>query len=138
MSDRSIREWRPGDGLRCRWASKAPREVPCGVPAAVITLHDFKPGPYRANTCRSWVVCQNHIPGVVPAGQIRVQAEKFAREKVLADHWDDYQTQLKEEAERLLEAQMVDVPERIRELIRAGGRDRYSRWYDADDEGSTS
>lgn len=122
----TLRAWRPGDGLACSYANRASRARPCGRPVAVKetswrgqgTNHNVRTGttaPYRT------VVCMYHVDRfAVDPGRAHTEAEKIAREKVLTDHWDEYQRIIREETDARIEAAFGDLPEELRELIRAG------------------
>lgn len=99
-NERSIRDWRAGDGLRCAHAGKAPPEIPCGPPVkAQIRLVSTRPG--GAKTERIWALCGNHAGGLEP-GHVMIQARREAMEQVIANHWDEYDQHLKAAIRRLV------------------------------------
>ncbi|MFI7691743.1 hypothetical protein ACIBQ6_21930 [Nonomuraea sp. NPDC049655] len=109
-----IREWQPGDGLRCSVGKKTTR-VPCGPPVAVtLQVNSYR---WRPNEDRyQRVVCALHLPGVTSAGEISADADKAARERLLVEHWEDYQRYVDEEVARRVEETIEFASEELRRL----------------------
>ncbi|SES03585.1 hypothetical protein [Streptomyces qinglanensis] len=119
-----IRAWTPGDGISCAWACK-PKSTPCGPPVAV-TLTEVRECCWRDrcnDRCRPKirakrrVVCRNHIPGLYDSWQINLEARKAATERLVVQHWDEYQRYVEDEtAARRQEAFEFADPE-IRRIV---------------------
>lgn len=82
------RGWRPGDGLTCVHAKKAPRELPCGRPVITEITPTNSVGKRGFQVNRA--LCAQHA-GIDPApGQVMTAARKIAVERLCAEHWADY------------------------------------------------
>lgn len=85
-----MREWRPGDGLRCRFSSIA--AVPCGPP--VRTKVSIVSMVGRAPQNMRHVLCANHaansIRGYKSSGTLTMEARKRATERLITEHWDEF------------------------------------------------
>lgn len=129
----SIREWEPGDGLLCRWSAKS-LAVPCGEPVAVVqrrrTDTSYRPGRYGKEVERFHhsVVCSLHAAEVVrqfvtdqtdarnPIG-IVTEAQRIAREAVIAAHWDEYQRAVAANVEAAKDEALAHLPESFRKYF---------------------
>ncbi|WTW93674.1 hypothetical protein OG216_09915 [Streptomycetaceae bacterium NBC_01309] len=113
----AIRAWEPGDGLSCS-SSRGFSRIPCGPPVAVVITKTYANRPdLRGRTIRR-VACAHHLPGIAkPPHQISVEAGKAAQERIIAEHWDDYQAALAEELNRRLGEMYEGIDEPIRRLI---------------------
>lgn len=113
-----IRAWEPGDGLTCHFAKRAPREQPCGQPV-VVALVEEQPitGGYRRKVTRTRVVCRNHVPGLTRPSEISAEAKKAAVERVIVEHWDDYQRYIAEETVARQEKALEFADPEIRAII---------------------
>ncbi|MER6832673.1 hypothetical protein ABT320_01565 [Streptomyces cellulosae] len=98
-----IRSWEPGDGLTCSNAKGAPSELPCGRPVAVTITEDLDPcwrNHCQKRDCghrprrRRRVVCVNHIPTLKSPGEVTAAARKAATERLIVEHWDEWQKYL--------------------------------------------
>lgn len=113
----AIRAWEPGDGLSCSF-SKSFSRIQCGQPVAVVITKVGANTTYgRGRTIRR-VACALHLPGIAKAPhQVSAEAAKAAQERIVADHWDDYQAVLKEELSRRLGEVYEGIDEPLRRLI---------------------
>lgn len=118
-----IRVWHPGDGLACAHTTKQ-RLVACTVPAAVIEVtsqEDTYRGPRV--TVRTTPVCRRHVAQAIREldGEqnfnLITEADKVARETVLAAHWDEYQSELRRARENLASEAVAALPEVLRDAI---------------------
>ncbi|MFB4320652.1 hypothetical protein [Actinomadura sp. 21ATH] len=109
-----IREWQPGDGLACSWANRAPSRIPCGPPVAV-QVNRVHSGTQFEKAYRR-VVCALHLPGSVQPGEVMVDAEKAARERLAVAHWDEYQALIAEEISRRVEEAYSFASEELRRI----------------------
>lgn len=113
-----IREWQPGDGLRCSAGKKAGR-VLCGPPVAVVLL--VKSYHWRTKEDRFHrISCALHLPGVTSAGDISAAADRAARERLLVEHWDDYQQYLSEAIAQRVADTIQFASEKLRKLALDG------------------
>lgn len=105
MSDEVIRDWQPGDGIRCRYFKRAPLNFPCGVPVKTKVQTYTLPGGRRGT--RTDPLCENHkdVGRAVPS-QMAAAADKAARERLIATHYEEYQRFLVEESERIRAARI--------------------------------
>jgi hypothetical protein len=88
------RDWKPGDGLRCRYARQAPREVPCGPPVRTHIRQERVHGKERTVVSP---VCENHADfGKPPPTKVLTNARRLATERLIAEHWDVYTKYLHE------------------------------------------
>lgn len=110
-----IRSWKPGDGLSCAFAKKAPRENPCGKPVAVAVTEDIREPRDRRKVRR--LVCINHIPGLPRPHAIGAEARKAAAERLIVEHWDDYQRYLEEETQARREQAFEFADPEIRRIV---------------------
>ncbi|MFJ1765040.1 hypothetical protein ACIOD2_32265 [Amycolatopsis sp. NPDC088138] len=96
------RDWRPGDGLNCGHAAKAPAELPCGRPVkANVREQSSRPGGPKRTVVTP--LCQNHaMEGITPSALL-IKARREAFEELAAAHWDEFQKYLKAAIERLAE-----------------------------------
>lgn len=118
-----IRVWYPGDGLACAHTLKQ-RLVACSVPVAVIEVtseeRDYR-GPRI--TVRTAPVCKRHVAQAIREldGEqnfnLIAEADKVARETVLAAHWDEYQSELQRARENLASEAVAALPEVLRDAI---------------------
>ncbi len=124
QSDRLfIRAWQPGDGVTCSFA-RMQRGMPCTPPVAVTVTEDKREhfGKYnRTKTKR--IICRNHLPGISCPSQINADAKKAATERLIVEHWDDYQKYLAEETLARREAEFDFADPEIRKLVLAAGDD---------------
>lgn len=118
---RILRAWKPGDGLSCAYSAREARSRPCGRPVAVRVCEVTAVG--RRTTWKRTVVCAFHIRTEVNPSQFTVVAEKWAAEKVIAAHWDEYQGAISEYITPMIEGMLEDLPEEIKELIRKSIKD---------------
>lgn len=98
-----IRDWEPGDGIRCRFAKRAPANIPCGLPVRTrITKSGSRPG----GPVREWVtpMCANHAGG--QPGTLSAAADKAARERLIAAHYEEYLGYLKDESARVVDERL--------------------------------
>ena len=125
----AVREWEPGDGVFCGWATRRSK-YECTEPVAVLRTIDT--GGYRgSHRVRTRVLCARHLGETFRsyvgdnAGErnpqpLTVRAEKAAREAILAAHWDEYQKTRQKYIEAA-EAELVElVPEDLRRFLVAG------------------
>lgn len=110
-----IRSWAPGDGLVCAFAKRAPRETPCGKPVAVAVTEDIR--QYGGNRKIRRIVCVNHIPGLPRPGDLSIEARKAAAERLVVEHWDDYQRYLEEEMQARREGVFEFADPEIRRIV---------------------
>lgn len=111
----SIRSWKPGDGLTCAFAKRAPRETPCGKPVAVAVTEDIR--EYGKNAKFRRVVCVNHIPGLPRPGDLALEARKAAAERLVVEHWDQYQKYLEEATQALRAGAFEFADPEIRRIV---------------------
>lgn len=89
----AVRAWVPGDGLFCSRSNRNAK-TPCTAPVA--TLRTTRHNAWPTKETRHSVVCRNHVAKAVhdvtpgPSGDLNAQSEKAAKERVLAEHWDEY------------------------------------------------
>lgn len=110
-----IREWRPGDGLNCSFATRSTKRVPCGPPVAVQTTEHW-PGQRYSRTVRH-VVCALHLPGMVRPGEVVAEAEKAARERIAVAHWDEFQRMREEEIQTRVNTLYEFASEELRRIV---------------------
>lgn len=120
-STTDIRVWVPGDGLFC--SSRTTRsKVPCTVPVAVVR-RTLKDGGRRWNPeVRHSNACEHHVANILAeAGYskpgITTDADKEAREAVLAAHWEEYQAELMRRVEAKRDEQLAKLPDSLREAL---------------------
>lgn len=89
----TYRDWRPGDGITCGHAAKAPREIPCGPPVRTALTHMSSHG---REVNKATPVCVNHSDGATPPSVVMVAARKAATERLIVAHWDEYQESLRQ------------------------------------------
>lgn len=123
-----LRRWFPGDGLYCSYGNHQRRE-PCGKPvAASKTINPegnrrFSGGVgsrmeyYPKVTNR--ILCAAHLASLfaLSPGETRAQAEREAREELIAEHWDEYQASYKARIAAKREEQVNKIPESLRETL---------------------
>lgn len=113
----TIRAWRPGDGLMCSFAPRASVDRPCGRPVAVRVTSWLG----RGSQLRTSIVCMYHIGAAfLSPASLRAEAERVAREKIVVDHWDDYQGAVRAELNARIEAALIELPEDLRQIIAEG------------------
>lgn len=94
------REWRPGDGLICGHANRAPAEMPCGRPVKTnVREQSTRPGGPKRTVVTP--LCQNHAMDGITPGALLIKARREAFEQLAAEHWDEYQKHLKAAIDRL-------------------------------------
>ena len=111
----TVRAWEPGDGLRCSYAKNAPRSRPCGRPVAVKIGQDTR--TVRAASSRHYVVCAYHLSTAITPGEMSAEAETAAREKVLAEHWDEYQQAIQEFMGPRVDEMIGTLPDGLKKLV---------------------
>ena len=118
-----IRVWHPGDGLACAHTTKQ-RLVACTVPVAVIEVTSQEDG-YRGPrvTVRTSSVCKRHVAQAIrdldgeQNFNLVAEADRVARETVLAAHWDEYQREIKRVRENLAGEAVSALPEVLRDVL---------------------
>lgn len=126
------REWKPGDGVACSFASHQRRE-PCGPPVAVVETLRYRrtyvSGRYTSgDDIEKRVVrgcCAEHLAGRIgkrygnARSEMITRATKRATDEVVTKHWKQYQSfyekAIAEEREALLEG----IPEGLRGIFLA-------------------
>jgi hypothetical protein len=93
----TLRDWRPGDGITCQFAKRA--AIPCGQPvkSRVITMEQLR----RAPRTVVQPLCANHAARDVreePNFSISGRIRKVATERLIAEHFEEYQRFLREAA----------------------------------------
>lgn len=121
-----VRAWKPGDGVTCSHAG-AQRKFDCGRPVfskTVVTKRSRCIGaatsrPYWQDNRRRFVVCINHLATHfgMSSTELSAASEKRAREKVLAEHWDEYISTLAAERLALRDEQLMHLPESVRAIL---------------------
>lgn len=104
--DKEVRDWRPGDGLRCTYWRRAPEGIPCGPP--VTTVLKTITGVRRRDSIKRVVLCANHGPQGIASYEVTVEAKRYATERVLTEHWEDYQRYLGDEIRRIVADRETD------------------------------
>jgi hypothetical protein len=99
-NDGMLRDWQPGDGLRCRYATGAPPELPCGPPVKT-QVRVRSAGPGRGDVEQRSPLCVNHARFGNSPGNVMAQARREATERLVAKHWDEYSGYLTEAIARL-------------------------------------
>lgn len=96
MADDILREWRPGDGLRCTYHTRAPQGIPCGPP--IKTWVSTQVSVRRSGrTTVARPVCANHTErGASMPSKMRAEADRIARERLIHAHWGEYEKYLAE------------------------------------------
>lgn len=110
-----LRPWEPGDGLHCTFSSRASRNRPCGRPVAV-RVSKYS-NVHRRNVPRNTVVCSYHLSEQVRPGDLSLRAETAAREKVLAEHWDEYQAAIREYMQPAVEQMIGALSDELKALV---------------------
>jgi hypothetical protein len=100
MSEDEVRDWRPGDGITCRYAGKAPRLVPCGRPVKTRITMVRRVGRSDKYAVVS-PVCAHHVSFDSWPSKVMAQATKVAREALIAAHYGEYQGLLEQAAREL-------------------------------------
>lgn len=98
-----LRDWQPGDGLRCVFATRAPRGIPCGPPVKTRVVEIYPRPGSRQKTAVRRALCSNHIQLGGTPSKLRAQADRIARERLLHAHWDEYEKYLAEEITKAVE-----------------------------------
>lgn len=116
-----IQAWAAGDGLTCSHKNGRAR-VSCGAPVATMNTSTveggWRPsGPTRR--IRTMVICEHHVANTLSGAGYRIagittEADKEAREAIIAAHWDDYQIELHRRVAENREAQLSKLPESLR------------------------
>lgn len=99
-----IRDWRPGDGITCRYATRAPRLVPCGRPVKTkitMVMGGAMMGGHRGERRVVSPVCSHHVKFDSWPSKTMAQATKVAREALIAAHYGEYQKLLEQAAREL-------------------------------------
>lgn len=113
-----VTNWIPGDGLLCSAAGKQRDSATrCSAPMAVHESWGSKWGTQRGVTRR--VICGTHLADLVRyltrevqhAPTVKVEAQRVAKEQVLAAHWDEYQDAVAAHMERIKDEAFVLLPE---------------------------
>lgn len=112
---RVLRRWEPGDGLSCSYTTRASRSRPCGPPVAV-RVHTSHPQSDRPHRHKE-VICAYHLTEDANPGELRVQAEREAREEVLVKHWEEYQAAIEAHMVPLVERTISNLPEELKLLV---------------------
>lgn len=103
--------WQPGDGLQCSNINRAAAGHPCGPPVLV----------RRGRTRR--LLCETHVATEFVRGGLGVsnaEAEKQARETVLLNHWDEYQSELQRRRAEALADVLAAIPDSLRPMVEKG------------------
>lgn len=114
-----IRTWRPGDGIRCTFASRAGSEIPCGRPVAVKKVIDERRDAGTPTPPRNLVVCANHLADAIRPCDIRNAADQAARQALIVEHWEQYKRLLKDEVQTRLNELCEGLPSEIQEIALA-------------------
>ena len=112
---RALRKWEPGDGLACSYTSGASKSRPCGPPVAV-RMHTSHPTSTRPHRHRE-VICAYHLTEDANPGDLRIKADRMAREEILVKHWDEYQAALDRHMRPLVEQTIGDLPQELKLLV---------------------
>ena len=123
----SIRAWTPGDGLMCSSGRQGRTAVQCGVPVAVIATGEGE--KYQRARVRN--VCAIHAATLVrqlmreqrAEATIKTDAQRIARERVLAAHWDEYQAAIDDAIFVEQEKAFAWLPDELREAILSNEED---------------
>ncbi|MEV1167382.1 hypothetical protein [Nonomuraea sp. NPDC049784] len=118
-----IRRWRPGDSLSCAETNKR-GTISCGPPVAVSLTQDLEPnGVPRTSRFarRRRVVCALHVPTAGAAGQEAAAARKAATERLISEHWDQFQSYVEQETTRRIGALFVEGVQLLDRLFEDGG-----------------
>ncbi|MGP5014668.1 hypothetical protein ACTXJX_12700 [Glutamicibacter ardleyensis] len=117
-----VRAWKPGDGMTCSHRTSRAK-VSCGAPVALVKRVTTSIG-YRSPRIpevevRRTVVCSHHVANVIKgAGYaitgITTDAEKEAREAVLAAHWEEYQKEFATRVKAKRDGYLEKLPESLR------------------------
>lgn len=85
-----VRDWQPGDGLRCSASSRSP--VACGQPVKtqekVVTGVNQSPRVVRRPLCALHAAVDLADTSV---GQLRADAEKAAHQRLASENWAEFQ-----------------------------------------------
>lgn len=120
-----IRAWMAGDGLSCSFRT-ARSKISCGAPVAVLKTvvsdRDWRRGGEDRKRVRTSLVCEHHIANTLSGACYRVagittEADKEAREAILAAHWEEYQEELVRRVKEKKEAQLSKLPDSLREAF---------------------
>jgi hypothetical protein len=131
----SIRAWEPGDGMNCRWAGFNKVHI-CEAPVAVIREDLGSKMQYdrRAGTAESRpvfrlsVTCSRHAAEAIRTfsgsqsdkcntTSITTEADKAARESVLAAHWTEYQEALAAQITKRRDNALDSLPTSLRKFF---------------------
>lgn len=114
-SHRTLRGWRPGDGLACSFTRRASQSRPCGPPVAgrMVTSHPQSSDPRQHKE----VICAYHLSQDANPGDLRMKAERQAREQVLVAHWAEYQSAIAAHMRPLVEQTIGDLPTELKALV---------------------
>lgn len=125
--DNEIAIWEPGDGLYCSNRRSGVSKVECGVPVAVIRkILRKSPYEYVSKYDREVItknLCAHHLSQTLNElnGEMytpTTQADKEAKEFILAKYWDEYQSEFNRRVAEKIESNLASLPESIREAIR--------------------
>lgn len=102
MANAQLRDWEPGDGLRCYLAKRSP--VPCGPPVKTAVSVESS-GPRSPNKTVRRPMCSHHASARVAGttlGAVRAEAERMAYQRLAHEHWDEFQALVSGYQETLL------------------------------------
>ena len=115
-----IRPWTPGDGLHCASGTRRAL-IGCGQPAAVLRMTERDPGKWRPAT-RTYVLCALHLAhkarehfGDGRPESVAQVASKKARERIIADHWDEYLVAFAQYADEVRGEWLSCLPKSLRD-----------------------
>lgn len=128
-SDKTVemRAWQAGDGLMCS-SRTARSKVSCGPPIAVLKTRTTTSRSWSARDpqyqIRNYLMCEHHVANTLSGAGYKVpgittEADKEAREAVLAAHWDEYQDELARRVIQKRDEQLAKLPDSLRQAILA-------------------
>lgn len=120
-----IRAWQAGDGLMCS-SRTARSKVSCGPPVVAMLTRTIENRWNRGDDpkyqIRRYLMCEHHVANTLSGAGYKVpgittEADKEAREAVLAAHWDEYQSELARRVIQKREEQLSKLPDSLRQAI---------------------
>lgn len=123
--DNEIAVWEPGDGLYCSNRNRSSK-VECGAPVAIIRKILRRDNKYYVSKYDKEVItrnlCSHHLSQTLQelnGDQYTptTEADKEAKEYILAKYWDEYQAEFNRRVTEKREANLSALPDALRDAI---------------------
>lgn len=117
----SVEVWKPGMGLNCSHMDSSNRKsFECGPPVARVTT---RPTTYvsrsgvKSRAGSNYILCLNHLTNLTLSYSTRskgknlgAEATKRAKEKLIVDHWREYQALIDQYTEEIALETLQSLP----------------------------